>query len=148
MTKLEEFLANTPFTTERKVYWGEMDAMQHVNNTQYFRYFEDLRTDFSEQQTSKVQSPEFSPVVAEINCQFLAPIHFPDLLYLGLSIEHIGDSQVIHRYDIFSTQQSVVVATGIARMVNIDPASGKKQSLPDTHKALFTKFMKPKTNEQ
>ncbi|MGL4640770.1 MAG: acyl-CoA thioesterase, partial [Shewanella sp.] len=42
----EQFLAQHPIVTEIPVAWGEMDALQHVNNVVYFRYFETARIDF------------------------------------------------------------------------------------------------------
>lgn len=44
---MEKFLAQHPIVTEIPVAWGEMDALQHVNNVVYFRYFETARIDFS-----------------------------------------------------------------------------------------------------
>ena len=32
-----------PVVIEQPLIWGDMDAYQHVNNTVYFRYFEDVR---------------------------------------------------------------------------------------------------------
>ena len=29
-----------PFPIRQHIYWGEMDAFNHVNNVTYFRYFE------------------------------------------------------------------------------------------------------------
>ena len=43
MKKLEE---NFPVTLFQDVIWGDMDAYGHVNNTVYFRYFEDARWEF------------------------------------------------------------------------------------------------------
>ncbi|MBU2038447.1 MAG: thioesterase family protein, partial [Gammaproteobacteria bacterium] len=35
-----------PVVIEVPVAWGEMDAFQHVNNTQFFRYFESARVQY------------------------------------------------------------------------------------------------------
>ena len=46
LSPMEKFLAQHPIVTEIPVAWGEMDALQHVNNVVYFRYFETARIDF------------------------------------------------------------------------------------------------------
>ena len=38
-----ELLVDFPVTVEIPVAWGDMDAMGHVNNAVYFRYFETAR---------------------------------------------------------------------------------------------------------
>jgi acyl-CoA thioester hydrolase len=40
---VDDILASCAVVLERPVTWGNMDAYQHVNNTVYFRYFEDAR---------------------------------------------------------------------------------------------------------
>jgi len=136
-----EFLKRNPFTIQRKVYWGDMDAFGHVNNVQYFRYFEDLRTEFFLTHLGGIGIADYKPVAAEISCQFLTSLVYPDELHLGLSIQHIGNSQVIHRYEIFSCQQDQPVATGTTRIVNIDSESGKKASIPEVYINIFKNFL-------
>ncbi|WP_317928590.1 acyl-CoA thioesterase [Halioxenophilus sp. WMMB6] len=134
------FIEHYPFTVEHATLWGDMDALNHVNNVQYYRYFEHLRTVFFYQLIGAIQTPDFSPVVAESSCRFLSSITYPDNLILGLGIEHIGSSQVIHQYAIFSKAQQRIAATGVARMVNTDSAQGGKKPLLEEYKTLFETF--------
>ena len=41
--QIADLLADFPVTVEIPVAWGDMDAMGHVNNVVYFRYFETAR---------------------------------------------------------------------------------------------------------
>lgn len=43
---MESLLKDFPVVTKIVVAWGEMDALQHVNNVVYFRYFETARIDY------------------------------------------------------------------------------------------------------
>ena len=43
---MNHLLDGFPVVTEIPVAWGEMDALQHVNNVTYFRYFETARIDY------------------------------------------------------------------------------------------------------
>ena len=40
---MHEKLRGYPVVIEIPVFWGDMDAMRHVNNTVYLRYFESAR---------------------------------------------------------------------------------------------------------
>lgn len=46
---LEQLLADYPVIATFPIAWGDMDAFQHVNNTRYFRYFEDARIAYFEE---------------------------------------------------------------------------------------------------
>ena len=46
---MEQFIKQHAIITEIPVAWGEMDALNHVNNVVYFRYFETARIDFFSQ---------------------------------------------------------------------------------------------------
>ncbi len=43
---LAELIAGYPVVIHQPVVWGEMDFYRHVNNTVYFRYFENVRLEF------------------------------------------------------------------------------------------------------
>ena len=44
--RIGELLTDFPVTVEVPVAWGDMDALGHVNNAVYFRYFETARIRF------------------------------------------------------------------------------------------------------
>lgn len=146
MDTLQEFKNRNLFTIERTAYWGELDSLGHVNNTQYFRYFEDLRTTlYLKLFRENIPLANFNPVVAELTCQFLAPIFFPDTLLLGLSIDRIGNSSMVNHYEIFSLEQNRSVARGVDRIVNINPQELKKADIPEDFKMKFAPYLKQPT---
>ncbi len=61
---MDTLLKDFPVVTEIRVAWGEMDALQHVNNVVYFRYFETARLDYFEAINLLVdlQTSQISPV--------------------------------------------------------------------------------------
>ena len=59
------------------VRWGDLDAMGHVNNTIYFRYFESLRIEWLAQ-VGALPNPEgVGPVMANGFCNFIRQIEYP-----------------------------------------------------------------------
>ena len=58
------------------VQWGDQDAYQHVNNTIYFRYFEETRFQWMIEKGIPVVGDSY-PVVVTIGCTFSARFSTP-----------------------------------------------------------------------
>lgn len=104
------------------VTWGEMDAFNHVNNTQYFRYFENIRiAHFEQAGFMKIMSSDNKgPILAETNCRFKAPLTYPDTLTIGLNIKAIDKDSFTQAYTVFSEKLNRVVAEGEGKIVYYD----------------------------
>lgn len=124
----------SPFTyrMEITVRWKDLDALNHVNNAQYFTYFEDVRIQYMRHlgYDPLNSHTNFGPILANINCDFKSPVAFPDTLSVGCGVTRIGNSSCNLDYDIFSQQQNKIVtfATSIVVMVNYQ--TGKSVSIP------------------
>ena len=57
--------------------WGDMDAMGHVNNTVYFRYFEIVRIDWFERIGCTPDPSGEGPVIVNAFCNFIRQLEFP-----------------------------------------------------------------------
>ncbi|MFT6154057.1 MAG: acyl-CoA thioester hydrolase [Bermanella sp.] len=111
------FQRDYPLILKQNVIWGDMDAFQHVNNTVYFRYFEDARMAYFEKTgvMEYMDKTNLGPILAETDCQFKAPISFPDNLILGarlLEIPNIGDKRFTMEYAVYSERHGIVAAKG------------------------------------
>src|SRR6187431_668627 len=67
------------FSCAIPVRWGDMDAYGHVNNTLYFRYFEEVRFKWLEEKGIPIKGATH-PVVVTIGCTFLRPLFYPENL--------------------------------------------------------------------
>ena len=87
MTPKQRFIEEYAVIVKQDVIWGDMDAFSHVNNTVYFRYFEDARMAFFEKTgvIAHMDSTNIGPILASTQCQFRAPLSYPDhiLMMLG-----------------------------------------------------------------
>ncbi|MBT8075182.1 MAG: thioesterase family protein, partial [Gammaproteobacteria bacterium] len=43
---MNDLNARFPVVISQDLVWGDMDAFAHINNTVYFRYFEDVRIEY------------------------------------------------------------------------------------------------------
>jgi acyl-CoA thioester hydrolase len=57
--------------------WGDMDAMGHVNNTVYFRYFEIVRLEWLFKVGAPTDPNGLGPVIVNAFCNFIRQLEFP-----------------------------------------------------------------------
>ena len=57
--------------------WGDMDAMGHVNNTIYFRYFEIVRIEWLHKVGGAPDPAGEGPVIVNAFCNFLRQLEVP-----------------------------------------------------------------------
>lgn len=125
------------FTTILPIRWGDMDAMGHVNNTVYFRYMEQARIEWFEQLGYNTgQNAREGPVIVNAACTFLAPLVYPGNVELRMFIGHPGRSSLPTHYELRLQGEEKLYATGDAKMVWINPASGRPIPLPDNMRKL------------
>jgi acyl-CoA thioester hydrolase len=130
---IEEFKSSQEHTLDIAIAWGDMDALGHVNNALYVRYFETARIDFLRDLNSLMPMPRagIGPVLAYIDCQFLAQVTFPDTILVGSTVTGIGNTSVKMTQTIYSTVQQKIVAESKSVLVVIDYLTGAKVTVPD-----------------
>ena len=121
-------LADYPVVYRHKVTWGEMDAYQHVNNTQYFRYFENVRiTHFATLGADRLfEEQQLGFIVGETRCRFKIPLTYPDTIQIGAKVTQLGTDRFVHVYCIVSEKLNAVVAEGDAKVVYYDYSRNSK----------------------
>lgn len=128
---LEKFIALNPVHTEISVAWGEMDALQHVNNVVYFRYFETARIDFFTQVNllRDLQATQVGPVLSDNHARYKRSVTFPDTLLVGVKISDIQADRFMMHYTVFSQAQQAVTTLGHSQVVMFNFKTGKKAEL-------------------
>jgi acyl-CoA thioester hydrolase len=120
------------FTTTMPIRWGDMDAMGHVNNTVYFRYMEQARIEWLESLGYATgQAAGQGPVIVNASCTFLKPFAYPGNVEVRISAGHPGRSSLPTFYELRRAGADMLVAEGAAKMVWINPASGRSIPLPE-----------------
>ncbi|PTD98153.1 acyl-CoA thioesterase [Pseudothauera lacus] len=120
-------------TTRMAVRWGDMDAYGHVNNTVYFRYFEQARVEWLEAMDFAVSPAEpQAPVIINASCTFLIPVNYPATVEIRLFAGNPGRSSVDTWYELRVEGDERLYAEGAAKVVWMDPRTGKSVPLPDT----------------
>lgn len=129
---MHELLALYPVTLALRVAWGDMDAFQHVNNTVYFRYFENARIAYLEQ----LQVPTFmdgrgiGPILHSVNCRFRLPVTYPDTVIVGVRVTQFGVDRFVMEQLLVSEQHQKIAAQGEAITVTYDYDQQRKAPIP------------------
>lgn len=125
------------FSCDIPVRWGDMDAYGHVNNTLYFRYFEEARFMWMLEKGIPLKS-DTHPVVVTIGCTFLRPIFHPETLRIDVFISEPGRSSFMVKYRVYTASQpETPAAEGYSKVVWVSSVDGRSVPLPDLVRGWF-----------
>ena len=130
---MQTFKDQHPIHTDITVAWADMDALQHVNNVVYLRYFEIARIDFLNKINlfDTISSNGVGPVISENNIRYKRPVTFPDTLTVGVTISDIKKDRFVMNYTVFSHAQNAITTTGTSKVVMFDFETGQKAPIAE-----------------
>lgn len=125
-------LKDYPVVLEVVVAWGEMDALGHVNNAVYFRYFESARIEYFVRTglLGALHDSKVGPILAQTSARFRKPVKFPDRVLIGARVEQIGAERLSMKYLVWSTSQQSVTTEGEGVVVTFDYEKNQKAPVP------------------
>jgi acyl-CoA thioester hydrolase len=120
------------------------DVFQHVNNVNYFSYFDTAVTyyEMKEKVVGLLDGPTHS-VVAEVSCRYHSSVAFPDLITVGIRVANIGRSSVRYELAVFRNDEDLAAAEGHFVHVFVERGSQRPVPIPDDSRALLTKISVP-----
>lgn len=122
-------------TSVMSIRWGDMDAYGHVNNTVYFRYMEQARVEYLEALGIRVMPQGSAPVIINAACTFLMPLNYPGMVEVRMFCGQPGRSSVPTHYEIRLQGDDTLYATGDAKIVWMDVATGRSAAIPEVVRA-------------
>ena len=124
--------------------WMDNDVFQHVNNVNYFSYFDTAVTyyEMKEKVVGLLDGPTHS-VVAEVSCRYHSSVAFPDLITVGIRVANIGRSSVRYELAVFRNDEDLAAAEGHFVHVFVERGSQRPVPIPDDSRALLTKISVP-----
>jgi acyl-CoA thioester hydrolase len=135
---LQKTIGKEIFATEIDVRWGDMDAYNHVNNVQYFRYLEEIRVQWMMQHKFMEEGTTIRPVLVKSGVTFLKSALYPAKLRVNLCLsEHSTRSISLHHEIRDADDLEICYVEAYAKLVWVDIASGKSILLPPQVLELF-----------
>ena len=143
---MDKILKDFNFIIDIKVDWGDMDALQHVNNIEYFKYFQTARIAYFEHINSGDVFGEsrISTILGSTQCKFIYPLFYPDNISIGVRVDSIADQYFTMKYIVKSDNHQRLVAIGDAKVVAFDYLNNAKTSIPDEIRNTIIDFEKTK----
>ena len=121
--------------------WIDNDVFQHVNNVNYFSYFDTAVTyyEMSEKVVGLLDGPVHC-VVAEVACRYYSSLAFPDRVTVGIRVGSIGRSSVRYEVGIFRNDEDVAAAEGHFVHVFVERGVQKPVPIPEAARAKLARI--------
>ncbi len=138
-----------PETRERYRYWLPIatrwmdgDPYGHVNNVQYYSYIDTVVTTMLiEKQVLRGPHWRAIGLAIESQCNYHAPITFPQVIDAGLRIGRIGNSSLRYEVGLFLQGASTPAAVGHFVHVFVDPETRRPVPLVEPVRAAMAELM-------
>jgi acyl-CoA thioester hydrolase len=119
--------------------WGDMDAMNHVNNTSYFRYLETVRIEWMRSVGCMPDPGGEGPVIVNAFCNFYRQLEYPGDVLVKMYVSDPARTTfeswaTMERAD----QPGVVCAAGGATTIWVNFPRQKAVALPEWMRALVS----------
>ncbi len=121
------------YTYQLKVAWGDMDALGHVNNVSFNRYFETARAEFfmNLAKTSTYQRPkERGSVISRLEFDYRGQVFYPSELEITVGIVEVASRTFTLACSMWN-EKGACVGTGISKHIYIDFTTGRPTRMPD-----------------
>jgi acyl-CoA thioester hydrolase len=112
-----DFLFFFPITTR----WMDNDMFGHVNNINYYSYFDTVVNQFL------IEQGEFEPMtsaqigfIVKSNCSYIRSVSYPEKLIGALRVDRLGKSSVDYSVGIFKQDEDTASAVGCLTHVFVD----------------------------
>ncbi len=128
------YKAFRPITTR----WMDNDAYGHVNNVVYYSWFDTaVNAHLIEQGVLDIHHGETIGLVIETQCNYFAPLAFPQTVEAGIRVAKLGSSSVRYEVGLFAQGEALTAAKGHFIHVYVDRATRRPVSLPPTLKTVL-----------
>ncbi len=121
--------------------WMDNDVYGHVNNVAYLSWFDTaVNRRLIEEGALDLETSPVIGLVVETRCSYFAPVSFPDRIWAGLKVEHLGRSSVRYRVGLFRNDEDSAAAAGEFTHVYVDRVSRTAVEIPAEIRASLQKL--------
>ena len=118
--------------------WMDNDAYGHVNNVVYYSWFDTaVNAYLIEHGVLDIHQGDTIGLVIETQCNYFAPLAFPQTVEAGLRVSSLGRSSVRYEVGLFAAGEPLTAARGHFIHVYVDKINRRPVPLPDALKKLL-----------
>jgi acyl-CoA thioester hydrolase len=129
-----------PFVHTERVRFGDLDAMRHLNNVVFLRYFETARIAYirsllPQHDPAHPESEQFGLIFAECHINYRSPVYFDEEVAVECSIGEVRRSA----FQVMFTMRvgDRLAAEGYGWLVGFNYAAEKASPLPDAFREVL-----------
>lgn len=112
--------------------WADNDVYGHVNNVVYYSWFDTaVNTLLIERGALDIHHGTTVGFVVETQCNYFAPLAFPQTVEAGIRVAHVGGSSVRYEIGLFAEGAPTAAAQGHFVHVYVDRTTQRPAKLPE-----------------
>ena len=118
--------------------WMDNDAYGHVNNVIYYSWFDTaVNAHLIEQGVLDIHQGDTIGLVIETQCNYFAPLAFPQTIEAGIRVAKLGSSSVRYEVGLFAQGEPLTAAKGHFIHVYVDRVNRRPVPLPAPLKSVL-----------
>ena len=127
-----------PHVLEIPTRWMDNDVYGHVNNVQYYSYFDTVINEYLIRAGGlDIHAGAAIGICVESHCTYHASLAFPAVVRAGLRVAKVGRSSVRYEIGLFAEGADESAAHGHFVHVYVDRATRRPVPLPDALRAAL-----------
>ncbi|HTJ42581.1 MAG TPA: thioesterase family protein [Kofleriaceae bacterium] len=141
MPRERPHLSAYPFVTAITTRWMDNDVYGHVNNVTYYSYFDSAANLYLIREGGlDIHAASVIGVVVESQCQYHAPLAYPEPLRAGVRVDKLGARAVTYGIAIFGERDDAAAAHGHFVHVFVDRATRTPVPIPEPIRAALDRI--------
>ena len=118
--------------------WMDNDVYGHVNNVVYYSWFDTaVNAHLIESGALNIHAGETIGLVVETQCNYFAPLAFPQQVDAGIRVARMGSSSVRYEVGLFAQGETLSAAAGHFVHVYVDRATRRPAVLSPQLRAVL-----------
>ncbi len=132
-------LESFPLKAFDKIRYADTDSQGHVNNAVFNTFLETGRIELIYGPEVPLSAETSALVIANLNMNFIAEIHWPGQIDIGTGILKVGNSSITILQNLFQNDQCVASAKTV--IVHMDSNIKKSSPLPDPARDALNRYL-------
>jgi len=122
--------------------WMDNDVYGHVNNVVYYSWFDTaVNAHLIDQGVLDIHHGQTIGLVIETQCNYFAPLAFPQAVEAGIRVARLGNSSVRYEVGLFAQGEPRTAAKGHFIHVYVDRQTRRPTPLPANFKHVLEQLL-------
>ncbi len=122
--------------------WMDNDIYGHVNNVVYYSWFDSaVNAHLIERGVLDIHHGQTIGLVIETQCNYFAPLAFPQTIEAGIRVARLGNSSVRYEVGLFAQGEPLTAAKGHFIHVYVDRQTRRPTPLPANFKYVLEQLL-------